>query len=313
MSGDTQIVFDRAILRYRRNRAALRAGDHDFLFREIADRLVERLADVARTFEFALDLGSRDGMLADTLRTSGRVGRIMLCDRSAAYAAQGAGRGYPSFVADEDLLPLRDGTFDLITSCLALHWVNDLPGSLVQINRALKPDGLFQGVIFGGETLTELRQCLMEAELAEMGGVSPRISPMVDLRDAAGLLQRAGFALPVADMDRIDVSYADPFQLMADLRAMGEANAVLERLKHSTRRSVFMRAAELYSARFGGPDGRITARFDVIFLHGWRPAASQPKPLSPGSATTRLANALGTEEIPTGDGVRPKGSGHSDQ
>jgi len=167
VSGDTQIVFDRAVLRHRRDRAALRAGDHDFLFREIADRLVERLEDVARTFEFALDLGSRDGVLADTLRTSGRVGRIMLCDRSPVYAAQGAGRGYPSLVADEDLLPLQDETFDLITSCLALHWVNDLPGSLVQINRALKPDGLFQGVIFGGETLTELRQCLMEAELAE--------------------------------------------------------------------------------------------------------------------------------------------------
>ncbi|MDF1748367.1 MAG: methyltransferase domain-containing protein [Alphaproteobacteria bacterium] len=312
MPGNEQTVFDRSLLRHRRNRAAQRMGDHDFLFREVADRLLERLEDVARVFDTALDLGARDGAFADQLRLSGRAHQVMLCDRSPVFAAQATAHGHPIFVADEDMLPLRDESFDLITSSLALHWVNDLPGALVQINRALKPDGLFQGAILGGETLTELRQCLMEAELAEMGGVSPRVSPMVDLRDAAGLLQRAGFALPVADMDRIEVSYADPFRLMADLRAMGEANAVLERLKHGTRRSVFLRAAELYASRFAGPDGRITARFEVIFLHGWRPAATQPKPLAPGSAKSRLADALGVQEIPTGDPVGPNGSDRSD-
>jgi len=197
---------------------------------------------------------------------------------------------------DEEQLPHFEAQFDLIVSNLALHWVNDLPGALIQANRALKPDGLFQAAVLGGETLHELRSCLMDAELEISGGVSPRVSPMVDLRDAAGLMQRAGFALPVVDTDRITVTYEDAFRLMSDLRGMGEANAVLERRKSFTPRGLFLRAAQIYADRFAGPDGRIPATFEVLYLHGWRPSAAQPKPLRPGSAEARLADALDTDE-----------------
>lgn len=298
-------IFDRTLLRKRRERTARRSGDHDFLFHEVAGRLTDRLEDVSRRFELALDLGARDGTLGRALLTSGKVNRVFFADRAGAFAGQSA-EGGPSVVADEELLPFAPGSFDLIVSNLALHWANDLPGALVQANRALRPDGLFQAAILGGETLTELRHCLMDAEEEVSGGVSPRISPMVDLRDAAGLLQRAGFALPVADLDHIEVTYEDPFRLMADLRAMGETNALRDRLRHPTRRAVFLRAAQLYAERHQRPDGRLSAQFDVIYLHGWRPAETQPKPLRPGSAAARLADALDSEEIGTGEPPAPK-------
>lgn len=286
-------VFDTALIRRRKARALAQGGDHDFLFREVADRLYDRLSDVSRTFGPMLEIGARDRFLADRLARAGKARTATLCGNTVPDRAQAAGQ---FILVDEERLPFGDRKFDLIVSNLALHWVNDLPGTLVQVNRALRPDGLFQAAVLGGETLHELRACLMDAELEVLGGVSPRISPMVDLRDAAGLMQRAGFALPVVDTDRITVTYADAFRLMADLRAMGEGNAVIERRKSFTPRAVFLHAAALYADRYAGPDGRISATFDILYLHGWRPSESQPKPLRPGSAGARLADALDTDE-----------------
>jgi SAM-dependent methyltransferase len=184
---------------------------------------------------------------------------------------------------------------------MALHWVNDLPGALSQICRALKPDGLFIAALLGGETLWQLRQALAQAESDVAGGLSPRVSPFAQLRDAAGLLQRAGFAMPVADTETIEVRYTDALALMRDLRAMAESNAVRERRMVPTGREVLARAAAIYEARHAGPDGRVAASFEVLYLHGWAPHAAQPRPLRPGTATTRLADALGTIERPAGE------------
>jgi SAM-dependent methyltransferase len=208
-------------------------------------------------------------------------------------------------VADEEFLPFAEGTFDLVLSLLSLHWVNDLPGALLQAHRALKPDGLFLAAMLGGETLYELRACLLQAEGDIAGGVSPRVSPVAELRDVAGLMQRAGFALPVADADTVTVNYKNPLRLLTDLRAMGESNALIERSRAPLRRDVLMRALELYSDRFGYADGRVPATFQVIYLTGWRPHGSQPQPLRPGSAAARLAEALETEEKPAGDIAAP--------
>jgi len=199
-------------------------------------------------------------------------------------------------VADDEVLALVPGAHDLVIHALALHWANDPVGQLVQSLRALRPDGLFLGFAFGGQTLNELRACLAEAEAALTGGLSPRVLPMAEIRDMGALLQRAGFALPVADSLRHAVSYRDAWHLMADLRAMGEANALAGRLRHPTRRAVLADAAARYAARFGQPDGRITATFEIICLTGWAPHASQQQPLRPGSAVQRLADALGAAE-----------------
>ena len=297
-------VFDRRIVRLHRDRAARKFGEHDFLMREIGDRLVDRLADVARDFPLALDLGCRGGVLGGLLTGRGKVGSLIHADLSPSMA-RAVGNG-PSVVADEEVLPFQENRFDLVASLLGLHWVNDLPGALVQINRVLKPDGLFIAAMFGGDTLSELRQSLMDAELDTEGGVSPRVSPFADLRDAGGLLQRAGFALPVADSDTVTVTYADPFALMKDLRGMGETNAVHHRRKTPTRRATLMRAAQLYHDRHADADGRIPATFQVLYLTGWRPHETQQQPLKPGSATGRLADALGTEERGAGEKARPK-------
>lgn len=201
-------------------------------------------------------------------------------------------------IPDTDVLPVTEAAHDLLIHDLSLHWANDLVGQLVQSRRALAPDGLFIGTMFGGQTLHELRTALAEAESRVTGGLSPRIAPMGEIRDLGGLLQRAGFALPVADSDTIRVTYADAYALMRDLRAMGETNALTNRLRRPTRRAVFDAAAALYADHFATPDGRITATFEVVTLTGWAPAASQPQPLRPGSATARLADALGTAETP---------------
>jgi SAM-dependent methyltransferase len=192
-----------------------------------------------------------------------------------------------------------------VLSNLSLHWVNDLPGALLQARRCLKPDGLFLCAMLGGDTLFELRDCLMAAEIELRDGASPRLSPFAQVRDAGALLQRAGFALPVTDSDTIAVTYQDAFRLMADWRGMGEAGAALTRPRGFTPRALFLRAAELYQERHGGADGRIAATFEVIYLHGWSPHISQPQPLRPGSAETRLADALDTTEIPTGEKAGP--------
>jgi SAM-dependent methyltransferase len=284
-------IFDRRLLRARRGRAARDLHAHDFLLKEIGERLCDRLSDIARGFPLALDLGARDGLLARLLQ--GRGGIETLVQSDAAFVnAQRTRKLGPSVVADEELLPFAAGCFDAILSNLTLHWVNDLPGALVQIRHGLKPDGLFLASLFGSGTLDELRTCLMEAELAELGGASPRVSPFADLRDAAGLLQRAGFALPVADADTVTVTYGDFFALLRDLRGMGETNVLIDRLKQPTRRAIFARAAALYQERFADREGRLRATFEVVFLTGWAPHESQQQPARRGSGQTSLKDVF---------------------
>lgn len=204
-------------------------------------------------------------------------------------------------VADSDVLDLREGAHDLVIHALALHWANDPVGQLIQCRRALKPDGLMIAVAFGGQTLNQLRSALGQAEIAVTGGLSPRVAPMGEIRDLGALLQRAGLALPVADTLPLTVTYATPLHLMHDLRAMGETNALHSRLRRPTRRQVLLKAAELYSEAYAEPSGRVPATFEMIVLTGWAPDASQPQPLRPGSASARLADALGTDETPLKD------------
>lgn len=295
-------VFDRALVRRHRDRAAPRFDDgHDFLFTEIGERLADRLDDVRRAFPMALDLGCRTGGLGRLLAGRKGIRTLVSCDLSEAMARRaGSGTvvaaGSGTVVADAEFLPFRDGGFDLIVSNLDLHWINDLPGALLQIRRALKPDGLFLAAMLGGDTLTELRRCLMEAELSVTGGASPRVSPFADVRDTGALLQRAGFTLPVVDADTLTVTYTDALRLMHDLRGMAETNAVLARHRAPTRRAVLMTAAQRYAELFAEPDGRIPATFQVLYLLGWAPHESQPQALKPGSAQTRLAEALKSEE-----------------
>ena len=291
--GDAIDVFDPAAVRRHRARAAPNLGSHDFLVREIAERLAGRLDDVRRDFAVALDLGHH-AALADG---RGGIGRVLRCATLP---------GHGPVAADEELLPFADASFDLAVSLLSLHWVNDLPGALAQLRRALRPDGLLLAAMFGGDTLHELRASWAAAEIAEEGGASPRVAPFVDLRDAGALLQRAGFALPVVDVDAITVTYPDALALMRDLRGMGEANAVHARPRSFTRRATMMAAAAAYERRFAGADGRVPATFEVIYLTGWAPHEAQQKPLRPGSARARLADALGAREIPAGDKARPE-------
>lgn len=285
-------IFDRSLLRKRRDRAAPHFSTHDFLLRDVAERLADRLNDVTRRFPVALDLGCHTGEMADTLAGRGGIETLVQCDLSPAMAARAGANGHPSLAADEEWLPFADHSFDLVISCLSLHWVNDLPGTLLQIRRVLKPDGLFLGAMLGGETLKELRQSLAEAEIAEEGGLSPRVSPFADVRDLGGLLQRAGFALPVVDGDTITVAYGDPMRLLADLRGMGETNAVAEQRKTLTRRATLLRALQRHQENFAGPDGRVATTFQVLTMTGWAPHPCQPQPLPPGAGQTSLAQVL---------------------
>jgi SAM-dependent methyltransferase len=300
---DTRTVFDRALVRRRRERAVLGGDQSGFLFAEVAIRLADRLTDVTRGFAVGVDLGSRGGHMARAALATGRVERLYATDASPALAGL---LPVPAAAADEEALPFADASLDLVISSLALHWVNDLPGTLVQVRRALKPDGLFLAALFGGETLWQLREVLMEAELAVMGGVSARVSPMADLRDAAGLLQRAGFALPVADRDPISVSYENAWALMRDLSRMGESNAIRLRAPGPLSRAVLAEAGRLYRERHAFSGGRVRASFEILYISGWAPSATQQKPLRPGQATTRLADALGVEERPAGDIAIPR-------
>ncbi len=299
----TMYVFDRATVRRHRDRAAAGLEGHDFLLREVGERLADRLDDITRRFPVALDLGCHGGELGRLLNGRGGIETLVQCDLSPQMARRA---GALSLAADEEFLPFAGQCFDLIMSCLSLHWINDLPGALVQIRRALRPDGLFLAAMLGGNTLEELRAALAEAEIAGEGGLSPRVSPFADVRDAGDLLQRAGFALPVVDSDTITVSYGDPAGLMTDLRGMGETNAVAERRKSWTRRATLEAAADAYREMFGDPAGRVPATFHVITLTAWAPHPSQQKPLRPGSAKTRLAEALGTAEIPAGEKAKPR-------
>ena len=294
------IIFDRHAVRRQRGRAAAGYPDFNFLKVEIAERMGERLDDLRRDFATILDLGAHRGELAALLRQRPGTETVFQADLSEAMAIAGAVSG-PALVADEEALPFAEGSLDAILSCLSLHWVNDLPGALVQARRALRPDGLFMGSMLGGSTLTELREVLMQAEIDVSGGLGPRVSPFADLADAASLMQRAGFALPVVDGDVITATYDNALALMRDLRGMGEVNAILERQRGFTPRRVLLRAVELYQERFADADGRIPATFQILYLTGWAPDASQQKPLRPGSATERLATALNVAEVSTGE------------
>jgi SAM-dependent methyltransferase len=292
---ESPMIFDRALLRRRRRRAAA-LGPVTFLLDRVADDLAERLATVLRRFALAVDLGTPGDAVRNALVRLDSVGRI-----AAADVMPDAARGEIVVAADEEALPFGDATLDLVVSALALQFVNDLPGVLVQIRRALKPDGLFLAALIGGETLTELRQSFAEAESDVEGGVSPRVAPFADLRDLGALLQRAGFALPVTDVDRVTVRYDSVFGLMHDLRRMGATNALLARRRTPLKRATLQHMAEIYAQRFADDDGKVRATFEIVWLSGWAPHPDQQQPLKPGSAKARLADALGTREISTGE------------
>ena len=286
------IVFDRALLRERMRRALAREPE-TFLVDRVAADLAERLGAVLRQFEVAVDLGTPTDAVRDALSGNASIGMLV--------GASALSRRAPAIVADEEALPLRDGSLDLVVSALALQFVNDLPGALVQIRRALKPDGLFLAALLGGDTLGELRQAFAAAESEVEGGVSPRVAPFADVREMGALLQRAGFALPVTDVERLTVRYSSPFILMGELRRMGATNALAERRRTPLRRATLNRMAEIYVRRFADRDGKIRATFEIVWLSGWAPHESQQKPLRPGAAQARLADALGTKEIGTGE------------
>lgn len=282
-------LFDRNLFAQRRQRAlAAQTQGADFLLAAVAEELGDRLLAVKRQFDLAVDLGGHTGRLAAALAASGRVDHVLRADLFTADPGLPA----PDFVCDDALLPLKDASVGLIASALSLQLVNDLPGALIQIRRALSPDGLFLGAVLGGETLSELRDCLMRAELELTGGAGPRVAPFADTRDLGALLQRAGFALPVTDTDKLTVRYDNLFGLMRDLRAMGGTSILTERSRRPLSRAVFLKAAELYAADHADADGRIRATFQVVYLSGWAPHESQQKPLKPGSAKMRLADAL---------------------
>lgn len=296
---ESPLIFDRALIRRRRRRADA-LGAATFLLDRAAADLGDRLAAVLRRFEIAVDLGTPGTAVREVLARLGSVGTIVsVCP--AGVGPETAGADPNVVVADEEALPFRDGSLDLVVSALALQFVNDLPGTLIQIRRALKPDGLFVAALIGGETLTELRQSFAAAESEIEGGASPRVAPFADVRELGALLQRAGFALPVTDVDRICVRYDSAFALMHDLRRMAATNALVERRRAPLRRATLIRMAEIYSQRFADPDGRLRATFDIVWLSGWAPHPSQQQPLRPGSAKARLADAPGTREISAGD------------
>jgi len=268
-------IFDTNTVLNNRRHARDNGADHNFLKQEIADRLEDRLLDFNRSFETILDVGGDFSCFANLQKP--------IENQNISDAP----------------LPLHANTFDLIISNLIMHWVNDLPGLLIQLNRALIPDGLFMASMFGGDTLTELRHCLLAAEAEITGGAHSRIIPFADVKDLGSLLQRAGFALPVTDMDTLIVKYENPLKLLADLRGMGESNALLDRPKTFLRRDVLMRAMELYQRDYTGEDGRVTATFQILYMTGWHPHENQQKPLKRGSATIRLADALKAGKPPS--------------
>jgi SAM-dependent methyltransferase len=292
------LLFDRRLLRARRLRAQA-LGPSTFLIDRVADELGDRIAAVLRSFERAVDLGTPTDAVRRALAASGKVGGIIAADALAGQAPFSLS-GSP-VAADEEALPFRDGSLDLVVSALALGFVNDLPGTLIQIRRALRPDGLLLASLAGGDTLTELRQAFAAAEAEIEDGISPRVAPFADVRELGALLQRADFALPVADVERLTVRYASPVALMHDLRRMGAANALVERRRRPLRRALLERMVAIYGERFSDPDGRIRATFEIVWLSGWAPHASQQKPLAPGSARQRLADALGVKERPAGE------------
>jgi NADH dehydrogenase [ubiquinone] 1 alpha subcomplex assembly factor 5 len=291
-------IFDRRLLRRRRDRAAATLPGADFLVAEAGARLAERLDEIRRDFPAALVLGGHRGRLAAAFQDHPRVGSLVVADPAPAMLE---GCPAPAVVADEEALPFGPDRFDLVLSAQLLHWVNDLPGTLAQLRYCLKPDGLLLACLPGGETLAELRSALLDAEVELEGGAGPRVSPFLDVREAGSLLQRAGFALPVADLDRVRVSYPDPLGLLRDLRAMGETSALVER-RRTLRRGTLARALALYAERHpeAGGTGRVAATFELVFLTGWKPDPAHPRALRRGSAAVSLAQALRPPPPPSG-------------
>jgi len=282
-------IIDSALVERFRLRAALnhKAGA-DFLLARMADDLEERLAAVDRRFEHAIDLHGHTGLATAAMQRTGKVAAIQRVETQPVFLS-----GYvPSHTSPREQLDLQPQQADLIVSLLSLHMTNDTPGTLIQIKNALKPDGLFLAVMGGHGTLGELRESLLQAECEIYGGVNPRVLPFADVRDAGALLQRAGFAMPVTDIENVVVRYDTVFALMADLRAMGMQNALVNRSRKPVSRRFFMRVAEIYGQRFSDPDGRIRATFSFIWLSGWAPHKDQQQPLKPGTAKISLARAL---------------------
>ena len=288
------LIFDRALIRAHARRA-MALGPATFLIERVADDLADRLAVVKREFPRTVDLGTPTDAVRRALARVPSVGTIVAAGTAATA----------DVVADEEALPFASGAIDLVVSALALQAVNDLPGTLIQIRRALKPDGLLLAALLGGDTLNELREAFAQAEAEIEGGASPRVAPFADLRDMGALLQRAGFTLPVVDSDRVTVRYASPLALMHDLRRMGAANPLVERRRAPLKRATLARLFEVYCERFGDSDGRVRATFEIVWLSGWAPHESQQQPLRPGSAKARLADALGTRELSTGEKAGP--------
>ncbi len=285
-------LFDRARLQARRDRVAAGFADYAFLHQRVSSDIESRLDDTTRQFASGLELGAAGGALSARLTTRGRAIAMLAADLSGAFCAAAAAKGLPVEQVDEETLPFPPAKFDLVVAPLGLHWINDLPGALVQVSRVLQPDGLFLGALFGAGTLAELRSCLTDAEIELTGGLSPRLSPLPSLQDMAGLMQRAGFALPVADRDRVTVRYGDLAALLRDLKGMGERSCFAPGLTRPLPRRVLARTASLYAERFSGTDGRISASFEILHVSGWAPGPGQPQPLKPGSATASLEAAV---------------------
>jgi SAM-dependent methyltransferase len=295
---DEHLLFDRRLLRARRARFAQEVADHEFLLAHVAREITERVALMLRPFPLALDLGAYRGLVGRSVSQLPSVG-VMLYAESVPELAALCPR--PALVCDEDCLPFKQASLNLVVSGLALHRVNDLPGALIQIRRALAPDGLFMAAVLGAGALLELRRALLEAEEETLSGASPRVAPFGDVRDYGALLQRAGLALPVTDVETLTVPYASPRALMHEVRALGGGNVLLARTRRPLPRKTLERAESLYRERHTLPDGRVAATFEIVYLSGWGPDPSQQKPLKPGSAARRLADALGTKEEKAGD------------
>ncbi|MDX8533837.1 methyltransferase domain-containing protein [Mesorhizobium sp. VK25A] len=285
-----QPLIDTELWLARKRRALARPVEGaDFLMRRAAEDLADRLGAVERRFGKAAALFCQTSAAADVLAGSGKAGEIVRVEMDEAFLA-----GNPGLVAPAETVPFEESSLDLVVSLLSLHAMNDIPGMLAQIRRSLRPDGLFLGALAGAGTLAELRESMLAAETELYGGAGPRILPFTDVRDAGALLQRAGLALPVADVETVVVRYDTLFDLAADLRAMGETSALLDRSRRPASRRLFARAAEIYAERFSDPDGRIRASFSIVWMSGWAPDASQQKPLKPGSAKVSLKAILET-------------------
>ncbi len=299
-------LFDRSLLRARRRRVAAKAEAHDFLLARVADDLADRLSLIKREFSVGANIGAHHGLLSRKLRQLPNVGYLIDLEPVPELLVRCDG---PCVLADEELLPFADGSLDLAVSGLALQMVNDLPGVLIQIRRALKPDGLLLASLLGGETLGQLGAAWLAADAETTGGAAPRVAPAIDLKDLGALLQRAGFALPVVDSDVVEVAYPSLLALIREIQGMGASNFLSARSRRITRRDTLARACDIYRERYAREDGRVVATFEILTVTAWAPDPSQQKPLKPGSAAMRLADALGTWDGRLGieDALKPPG------